>query len=224
MSDDRPAPRRGARVAVVLLVVGLAVAGLALVVAGLRGSPPPAPSAVGRPGPVVSVGPAAPDDRPAPVGTTSLTASPPSAVTIPSIDVTSPVNAVGLNPDGTLEVPAPGPLYDQAAWYRGSVTPGEVGPSVLLGHVDSARNGPSVFYRIGDLRAGAVVTVNRADGTALTFRVDDVRSYPKNDFPTRVVYGGTTRPELRLITCGGPFDSSARSYRDNTVVFAHLVL
>lgn len=226
MSDSRPAPRRGARVAVVLLVVGLVVAGLVLVLAGLGGSPPPSPSpaVAGSAGTSASTGPAGgASRRPDAVAEASRTGAPPARITVPSIDVVSAVNPVGLNRDGTLEVPAPGPLYDQAAWYRGSVTPGERGPSVILGHVDSAKNGPSVFYRLGEMRPGETFTVARADNAVLTFRVDSVRSYPKNDFPTLTVYGATDRPEIRLITCGGDFDSAARSYRDNTVVFAHLV-
>lgn len=215
--------------AAVVLVVGLVVAGLVLVVAGLAAptSPPPTPVASSPPGPVASVGPVEPvrpvDQSRQATGPAPLVASAPKDITIPSIDVTSPVNAVGLNADRTLEVPAPGPLYDQAAWYRGSVTPGELGPSVIIGHVDSAKNGPSVFYRLGALRPGAAFTVTRADGAVLTFRVDSVRTYTKNAFPTQTVYGGTTRPEIRLITCGGPFDSTAGSYRNNTIVFAHLI-
>ena len=144
----------------------------------------------------------------------------PASVSIPAIGVTSELITLGLNPDGTLAVPQPGPDYDKAAWFDGSPRPGDVGPAVIEGHVDSAANGPSVFYRLGELAAGDRVEVSRADGTAVTFEVYDVRVVPKDDFPTVEVYGNTDGPELRLITCGGPFDSTAGSYEDNVVVFA----
>ncbi len=146
----------------------------------------------------------------------------PVALTVPAIDVSSDLITVGLRADGTLEVPE-GPDYDKAAWFEESPRPGAVGPAVLEGHVDSAENGPSVFYRLGDLRVGDEIAVTRDDGSTVTFRVDDVRSYPKDDFPTLDVYGNTTGPELRLITCGGEFDRAAGHYVDNTVVFASLV-
>lgn len=221
MTGSHPRPRRW--IATTALAVGLAIAGLALLLAG-AGTSVPTPLASGPPTPTATAGPVEPVEvREGAATRTVMAASPPSRVRIPSIGVESPVNEVGLNPDRSMEVPAPGPDYDQAAWYRGSVTPGEIGPSVIIGHVDSAKDGPSVFYRLGDLRPGAAFTVNREDGKELTFRVDSVRSYSKSEFPTRTVYGGTTRPEVRLITCGGDFDSDAGSYRDNTVVFAHLV-
>jgi LPXTG-site transpeptidase (sortase) family protein len=120
-------------------------------------------------------------------------------------------------------VPQPGPDYDKAAWFDGSPRPGDVGPAVIEGHVDSAKNGPSVFYSLGEIAAGDRIDVARADGTTVTFQVDEVRVVPKDDFPTLEVYGNTDGPELRLITCGGPFDSSAGHYEDNVVVFASQV-
>ena len=147
----------------------------------------------------------------------------PASVSIPAIDVTSELITLGLNPDGTLAVPQPGPDYDKAAWYDGSPRPGDIGPAVIEGHVDSAANGPSVFYELGSLVAGDRVDVTREDGTIVTFVVYDIRVVPKDDFPTVEVYGNTDGPELRLITCGGPFDSTAGSYEDNVVVFARLV-
>ena len=148
----------------------------------------------------------------------------PSSVSIPAIGVQSELITLGLNPDGTLAVPQPGPDYDKAAWFDGSPRPGEVGPAVIEGHVDSAANGPSVFYRLGELAVGDRVDVTREDGTVGTFVVYDVRVVPKDDFPTIDVYGNTEGPELRLITCGGPFDSTAGSYVDNVVVFVRLAV
>jgi LPXTG-site transpeptidase (sortase) family protein len=146
----------------------------------------------------------------------------PASVSIPAIGVSSELITLGLNPDGTLAVPQPGPDYDKAAWFDGSPRPGDTGPAVIEGHVDSAENGPSVFYELGALAVGDRVEVTREDGTVVAFEVYEVRVVPKHDFPTLEVYGNTEAPELRLITCGGPFDSAAGSYEDNVVVFASL--
>ena len=152
-----------------------------------------------------------------------LPASKPESIDIPAIGVESPLQHLGLTEEHTLVVPPPGPTYDIAAWYKHSATPGEVGPSVIYGHVDSAAEGPSVFFDLGTLRPGDRVFVTRADGVRAAFEVDGVRSYPKEEFPTRKVYGKTDHAALRVITCGGPFDSAAGSYLENVVVYASLV-
>jgi sortase (surface protein transpeptidase) len=103
------------------------------------------------------------------------------------------------------------------------VAPGRQGPTVIIGHVDSAAAGPSVFYALGRLHPGDRADVVRADGVTVSYAVTAVAAYPKDAFPTEQVYGPTPGPELRLITCGGSFDRSAGSYRDNTVVFAREV-
>lgn len=152
----------------------------------------------------------------------TLPPSPPQRLRIPAIGVDSTLQALGLNPDGTLQVPAPGPHYDEAAWFDGSPTPGELGPSVVEGHIDSAKNGPSVFFRLGAVRPGQQVAITRADGSTAVFTIRAVRRYPKDNFPTETVYGDTDHAALRLITCGGTFDRATGNYRDNTVVFADL--
>ena len=121
-----------------------------------------------------------------------------------------------------MQVPGPGPHYGEAGWYRFSPTPGEIGPAVIVGHVDSAADGPSVFFRLGSLHHGDLIQVARADGTTAVFAVDSVHLYPKTEFPTQLVYGDTTNSALRVITCGGPFDHATGHYRDNVVVFATL--
>lgn len=140
---------------------------------------------------------------------------------IPAIEVSSVLTEVGINSDGTVEVPQ-GPDYDKAAWYRGSPTPGELGPSVIEGHVDSEKDGPSVFFRLGGLLPGDEVLVTREDGSTAVFKVDGVRQFPKDDFPTLTVYGNTDHAALRLITCGGSFDRGTGHYRNNVVAFASL--
>lgn len=215
-----PRTRRPGWLAAVAL---LAVAGLVLVVLGLTAGPrAAAPVAAADTRAPVTV-PVGPTPNPTTTAAPDLPASPPTRIAVPALGVDSAVNPVGLDPDGTVQVPAPGPLYDQAAWYTGSASPGQRGPAVILGHIDSAANGPSVFYRLSSLRPLDEFTVTRADGRTLVYRVNSVRSYPKDAFPSQAVYGPTTRPEVRLITCGGAFDPRARSYVDNTVVYANQV-
>jgi hypothetical protein len=163
-----------------------------------------------------------PDDASGAVAEPTLGSSKPISIDIPSIGVHSEMQSLGQTPDGALEVPA-GATYDQAAWYRHSPTPGSLGPAVVLGHVDSAENGPSVFFRLGELRAGDIVRIDRADGSTAVFAVDEVHSYAKDNFPTQVVYGDIDHAGLRILTCGGAFDDSTGHYLDNIVVFASLV-
>lgn len=140
-------------------------------------------------------------------------------VSIPVLGVRSTLVRLGLNPDGTIEVPA---SFQQAGWWDGGATPGALGAAVLLGHVDSYA-GPGVFYQLGRLRPRDLVEVARADGTTAVFQVRAVREYPKSAFPTAAVYGPVSYPGLRLVTCGGRFDPRTRSYESNVVVFAELV-
>ena len=155
-------------------------------------------------------------------GPTPLGPSRPLSISIPSIKVTSEVNPLGLAGDGTLAVPQPGPLLDQAAWFKNSPTPGQPGPAIIEGHVDSDQ-GPSVFFELGKLRPGNKIHVSRADGVRVTFTVNAVRDYKKSKFPTEVVYGSKnlSQSQLRLITCSD-FDKSIRHHVGNEVVFAHL--
>jgi hypothetical protein len=153
----------------------------------------------------------------------SLPPSKPAALVIPAIGVQSPIHALGLDDDGALETPEPGPRYNHAAWYRHSPTPGAMGPAILLGHVDSATEGPSVFFRLGELTPGDRVLVTRDDDSVAVFRVDHVRRYAKADFPTNLVYRDIDHAGLRLVTCGGAFDSASGHYLDNIVVFASLM-
>ena len=142
-------------------------------------------------------------------------AKPPTRVRVPKLGVDSSLVGLRLGAGGKLEAPED---FQQAGWYAQGTVPGEVGPAVIAGHVDS-RQGPAVFYRLVDLREGDRIEVQR-DGVWLPFRVVHTGRYPKNRFPTAEVYGPTPTAELRLITCGGTFDDSAGSYRDNIVVYA----
>lgn len=144
--------------------------------------------------------------------------SEPVSIEIPSLGVSSEVMALGLQPEGSMEVPTG--AYP-AGWYTAAPTPGELGPAIIAGHVDW--NGdPGVFFELHKLTPGDDVTVRRHDGSTALFRVDNVSQYPKNEFPTEAVYGNIDHAGLRLITCGGIFDRSAHSYVDNIVVYASL--
>ena len=144
----------------------------------------------------------------------------PVAVSIPALSVAGPLEELVADADtGELAAPAD---PARAGWYAAGVVPGDQGPAVIGGHVDS-RSGPGVFFRLRTLRPGDLVDVTRSDGRTVHFSVIAVALYPKDRFPTEAVYGPTSGPELRLVTCGGAFDRSARSYDDNVVVDAVLV-
>jgi hypothetical protein len=143
----------------------------------------------------------------------------PASIWINSIGAGSELIDLGLNADGSLEVPVD---FGVAGWWKRGPRPGDPGPAVITGHLDSSK-GPGVFAKLGRVKPGDEITVRRNDGTKLTFAVTRIDRYPKRAFPTRNVYTGTDAPELRVITCGGTFDRSSASYEDNIVVFAKLV-
>ena len=149
---------------------------------------------------------------------TERTAAEPARVRVPAAGVDSGLLRLGTDATGALVPPDD---YDRAGWFTGGAVPGDVGPAVVAGHVDSV-DGPAVFARIDELTPGDEVLVDRADGTTARFTVTGVARYPKHEFPTGAVYGPTPRAELRLVTCGGEFDRSRRSYVDNVVVTAVL--
>jgi len=151
----------------------------------------------------------------------ALQRSVPVSVDIPAIDVTSRLLHLGLNADGTIQVPSLVTSADDAAWYKYSATPGQIGTSVIEGHVDSYQ-GPAVFYRLGALQPGDTIDVTLADGITAIFRVTGVREYLKSSFPAKAIYGTTNYAALRLITCGGVFDYATGHYLSSTVVFASL--
>ncbi|MBT2418572.1 class F sortase [Streptomyces sp. ISL-22] len=149
----------------------------------------------------------------------ALGRSVPVRLEIPAIGVDTPVMRLGLAADGTVQVP-PVTADDRAGWYRHSPTPGQVGPSVILGHVTVGAHGDGVFRDLARLHRGDRIVARREDGSSARFAVTAVRTVAKADFPADDVYGDVGRPELRLITCGGP--RSGDEYRDNVIVFAAL--
>ncbi|WP_407284783.1 class F sortase [Streptomyces sp. BP-8] len=142
----------------------------------------------------------------------------PQRISVPSLNISSTLEALGKKKDGAMETPVD---PDKAGWYTPGPAPGEKGPAVIAGHV-SWNGKPSVFHRLSSLKAGAAIEVERADGKSAKFTVSRVAQYPKNKFPTIEVYKNIDRPGLRLITCGGDYDASQHYYPDNVVVFAEL--
>ncbi|TFV60168.1 class F sortase [Geodermatophilus sp. DF01-2] len=186
-----------------------------------EGGAPAFASGAGAPGQPESVASApVPEEPSPPISGPLLGEAEPTALEVPSIGLrTDGLVPLGLMSDGSMEVPAD---YDRAGWYRHGPTPGELGPAVLAGHVDSAAEGPAVFFRLAELSPGAEVLVTRADGQTAVFAVERVEQYPKDEFPTQRVYGDIDHAGLRLITCGGAFDPATGHYRDNIVVYARL--
>ncbi|MFI6265190.1 class F sortase [Micromonospora sp. NPDC051006] len=195
--------------AAALVAVGAAVCLAAGTGVGLAATDPPPRAASWRPGCADGCPSATPPPaRSAPRGE-------PTRVRVPRIGLDAPLTTLGLDRAGTLIPPAG---FDVAGWYGGGPAPGDPGPAVLAGHLDS-RRGPAVFARLGELRPGDPVEVWRG-GQRLVFRVTGLLRTRKDAFPTASVYGPTPGPELRLITCGGDFDRRRRHYTDNVVVFA----
>ena len=190
-----------------VLLIATGIAALGVAVAAQVHAPQPSGSAAGVMGSSAR-GP-------------SLPRSMPVSVNIPAIGVDSRLLHLGLNADGTIQVPSLETSADEAAWYKYSATPGQIGSSVIEGHVDSYQ-GAAVFFRLGALRPGDTVNVTLADGVTAVFRVTGVREYTKSRFPAKAIYGATNFAALRLITCGGAFDYATGHYLSSTVVFASL--
>lgn len=185
-------------------------AGVTMIVMGRHGSGPPQPpktTSVTAPEPVVKVRP--------------MSRALPVRITIPRIHVNAPVEPLGQNADGTVEVPAL-TRPNLTGWYKYGPTPGQKGAAVVLGHVDAHRH-QAVFFRLGSLRRGDRIHVTRTGGTVATFAVDSVAPVAKDHFPTQSVYGTTKYAALRVITCGGKYDRKTMHYLGNIVVYAHLV-
>ncbi|WP_369376352.1 class F sortase [Streptomyces sp. cg36] len=149
-----------------------------------------------------------------------LKAAEPTRVVIPSAGVdASPVLRLGLDDQQELQVP-PVDKAELAGWYTGSVTPGERGASVIVAHYDTAK-GPALLREVKKMHVGDVIEVGRADGSTAVFKIREIQQVDKTDFPTNKVYGKTDRPELRLITCGGPIRNGHRSA--NIIFYADLM-
>ncbi len=201
--------RRFPNLAIAVLTVAALLSGAWLVRGGGETHAPPQPSAAEARTESVAPEPAAP----------ALPSSPPLRIRIPAVHVNAPLMGLGLTATGSLDVP-PAEREDLAGWYEAGTAPGETGTAIVAGHVDNA-DGPSVFYRLGALKKGSGIEVERRDGSTALFTVDAVEVYDTDHFPDEKVYGAAKRAELRVITCGGRYSRST-GYQGNVVVFAHL--
>lgn len=210
-----PPPRRVAPVAYLLLacLTGMAV----VMTVALLYLQPVTEEVEGPPGHVPYMGEL--DPMPTVPEAAGLTL--PVRLLIPRIGVSAPMTAVGLEPDGQIEVP-PLETPEVVGWYRLGPAPGHLGPAVVLGHVNT-QAGPAVFHRLHELRPGDPILVVRTDASLVMFTVDDVEQVGKDEFPTEKVYGSTPGATLRLITCGGVFNQRTGSYTDNIIVYASKV-
>jgi len=200
------------------VIIAVIACGITIAVIGghtLRWSPPPVPPrwAAGHPEAAL--------DRPRTSGRKSaaLARSVPTSIDIPAIGVHARLIRLGLTSGGKLQTPPLSRPY-LAGWYDRGPTPGQRGAAVIVGHVDAASVGPAVFYKLGLLRPGDRILVGLADGKTASFLVTSADLYQKTSFPDDTVYDPTTWPTLRLVTCGGVFDSQTGHYLANTVIFA----
>ena len=148
----------------------------------------------------------------------NLPTAAPTGISIPSLKLSAPIVPVALGPEKELQTPV---QDDAVGWYIYSPSPGEVGPAILVGHLDST-TGPAIFWHLKNLTIGDKIVINRNDGTTATFTVSAKQIFPQDPFPTEQVYGATSAPTLRIITCAGKWLSSLHRYSDDLVIFANL--
>ncbi|MFJ4466859.1 class F sortase [Streptomyces sp. NPDC089424] len=209
-ATDGQHPGRGGR----LTLWGVAIIIIAVSVFGDHQQPDSTPQSSRTPGSSAASSDTGGSARPLP-------RSAPVRLLIPSISVDAPFTSLSVGDTGQLE-PPPAADTNLVGWYAKGVSPGEVGASIIAGHVDTATSA-AVFAELYELRPGDRFSVDRADGRKADFVVDDTETFSKDDFPDQRVYADTDRPEVRLITCAGDYDHSVKDYTENLVVFAHLV-
>lgn len=209
----RRAPHLRPRLAPVAIVAAAAIALTGGALTGCAAAVPREVSAVVTPAPTPTAAASAPPSAP------PAAAAAPVAVSLPSIGLDETLIDLGLQADGSMEVPTD---FSRVGWFTGGGRPGGIGPTVIAGHVDSA-TGPAVFARLEELVVGDLVTVTGADGRQHRYRVTETADYPKSEFPTARVFGASLSDSLRLITCGGVFDRASGHYTDNRVVYAEPV-
>jgi len=140
-------------------------------------------------------------------------------MTVPAMDLDGKVSKIGLRKDKkTLELP---PKPKRAAWYDRSASPGQVGPTVLVGYIEAGPGRPGVFRRLDELKKGHAIYLTRKDGVQAAYQVDAVKTYRRVELPMNEIDGATVYSALRIVTCGGSLNEKAGP--TNVVVYAHLV-
>ncbi|MFJ8569088.1 class F sortase [Streptomyces sp. NPDC093514] len=225
-----PRRRRSRRRTAAPLAAAAALAGLLLAgCSGQNAAQPPAPAGQNQPAGAPAAGAAPTAKAPADAsqkGTgadagkaaPALARSEPQKITIPSLNLSSSLETLGQNADGTMQTPKDPAL---AGWYEPGPTPGSQGPAVIAGHV-TWNGAAAVFEKLKTMKGGDTIKVTRRDGKTVTFTVDRVSEYPKAEFPTLEVYKNLDHAGLRLVTCGGSFDPAKHYYDSNVVVFARM--
>lgn len=198
----------------VVLASALALTGCAASSSAPAATSSPTPAATVQPGAAKAAG----FQNPAADTAQATTATRPVRIVIPAIKVDAGLIDLARGADGVLAAP-PSTVLDRAGWYAKGTVPGQTGPAVIAGHVDWVDR-VAVFHRLDELRPGDAIAVVMNDGSTVRFTVDDVRTVSKFDFPTAAVYGPTPDPQLRVITCGGPWDDARNIYSENVVVSA----
>ncbi|MET9275957.1 class F sortase [Kribbella sp. NPDC003557] len=221
---NRPPSRRGRIPGIVAAVLGTAgIAATALAVAAQRPSPPapdpdqpPPAAAKASRGPARATPPSSAAPKPSRV--LELPRSEPELITVPRLKISSPLEDLQLDDQGAMQVPK-NPA--KAGWFTPSPPPGSIGSSVIAGHVTWNKR-PAVFFRLGELRPGDQINIQRANRTTAVFTVERIAQFPKDRFPSEKVYDAAPYPALRLITCGGTYDNTNHRYLDNVIVWARL--
>ncbi|WP_406100637.1 class F sortase [Streptomyces canus] len=217
---DEPAPTgQGSHTKMMLSAVAILVLGLGLF--GGQDKSSPDASAPPRAAPVSASSAPPPRQAAGQPSGRHLPRSRPVRLLIPKISVDAPFTDLAIGPTGRLE-PPPAHDVNLVGWHAKGASPGETGTAIIAGHVDTATSA-AVFVDLGELEKGDVFHVDRADGRRASFVVDSVETFDKGHFPSRRVYEDTATAQVRLITCAGDYDHTARDYKDNLVVFAHLL-
>ncbi len=139
----------------------------------------------------------------------------PVRITVAALDIDASIRPVGVEADGEMEIPG----ATEVGWYRYGSRPGDNGSAVLAAHVDF--NGEvGVFFDLGKADAGDIVDITYSDESVRSFVVTERSQYEKQSLPFDEIFRREGDPSLVLITCGGDFNPSLRSYEDNVVLFA----
>ena len=144
----------------------------------------------------------------------------PVRLAIPSIDVNAKVQETGLTAKGEMGIPT---NFTDVAWYKHGTIPGEVGSAVIDGHVDNALGLPGVFSKLKNVKRGDDIYVTDKNGTKIHFVVREVQEYPYDKAPAEEIFNESERSLLRLITCGGKWIQSAKTYDTRVVVTAEYI-